>query len=129
MNIPSNLKYAKSDEWVLVEGNVATIGISDYAQNQLSDIVYVEYLVDADDDAKADSAIATLESVKAAADVNSPVGGTVLEVNEALVDTPENINNATYDSWMVKIEMNNPSDLDALMDAEAYTKYCEERDH
>ena len=129
MNIPSNLKYTKSDEWVLVEGNIATIGISDYAQDQLSDIVYIEFLVETDDDAKAASAIATIESVKAAADVNTPVGGTVVEVNESLADAPESINTQPYDAWMVKIEVSDASVLDSLMDAEAYTKYVEEREH
>jgi glycine cleavage system H protein len=129
MNIPGNLKYTKSDEWVLLEGNTATIGISDFAQNQLSDIVYVEYLVDPDDEIKADSGIATLESVKAAADVNSPVGGTVLEVNETLPDVPESINSSAYDAWMIKIEVSDTSALDKLMDAAAYEKYCQEREH
>lgn len=129
MNVPSNLKYTKSDEWILVEGNTAKLGITDYAQDQLSDIVYIEFLVDVDDDVKADTAIATLESVKAAADVNSPIGGTVLEVNESLADTPEMINTAAYDAWMIKIEMSDASVLDSLMDSEAYKTYCEEREH
>jgi len=129
MNIPSNLKYTKTSEWILVEGNTATVGITDFAQDQLSDIVYIEYLVDVDDEVSADSAIATLESVKAAADVNIPVGGTVLEINESLADTPEMINSAAYDAWMIKIEMSDTSGLDALMDADAYKIFCEEQEH
>lgn len=129
MNIPSNLKYTKSDEWILVEGNIATVGISDYAQDQLSDIVYIEYLVDVDDELNAGTAIATLESVKAAADVNIAIGGTVQEINEALADTPEMINTEPYDAWMVKVEISDDSALDSLMDADAYKKYCEEREH
>lgn len=129
MNIPSNLKYTKSDEWVLLEGNTATIGISDFAQNQLSDIVYVEYLVEADDEIKASTTIATLESVKAAADVNCPIAGTVIEINDTLPDTPESINSDAYGAWMVKINVADPSDVDALMDAAAYEKYCQEREH
>jgi glycine cleavage system H protein len=129
MNIPSNLKFTKSEEWVLVEGNIATIGITDYAQDQLSDIVYIEYLVDVDDEIKGDSVIATLESVKAAADVNIPVGGTVLEINESLADTPEMINTEAFNAWMVKIEMNDLSGLDALMDADAYKVFSENREH
>ena len=129
MNIPTNLKFTKSDEWVLVEGNTATIGISDFAQNQLSDIVYVEYLVEPDDEIKANTTIATLESVKAAADVNCPLAGTVLEVNETLPDAPESINTGPYDAWMVKIELTDKAGLNALMDAAAYEKYCQEREH
>lgn len=129
MNIPTNLKYTKSDEWVLLEGNTATIGISDYAQNQLSDIVYVEFLVEANDDIKAGSTVATLESVKAAADVTSSVGGAVVEVNESLPDTPEMINSDPYGAWMVKVEIADKTSYDALMDAAAYEKYCQEREH
>ncbi len=89
MALPNNLKFAKTDEWLLIEGNIATMGISDFAQDQLSDIVYIELLVEAGDKITADSSIATLESVKAAADVNSPVSGTVIEVNDSLADTPK----------------------------------------
>ena len=129
MNIPTNLKYTKSDEWVLVDGNTAKIGITDFAQNSLSDLVYVEFLVEPDDVIKASTAIATLESVKAAADVSSPLAGTVLEVNEALPDAPETINSAPYDAWMVKIEIADASGLKDLLDAAGYEKYCQERGH
>ena len=128
MNIPAELKYTKADEWVKVEGNVATIGITDYAQDHLSDVVYVEIGVAVDDETTANEECATLESVKAAAEVNAPVSGKVVEVNEDLADTPETVNNDPYGAaWMVKVEMSDPSELDALMDAAAYEKYCEER--
>lgn len=129
MKIPSDLKYAKTDEWVKVDGKVATIGITDYAQSQLSDIVYFEFKVDADETVKKNSPVATLESVKAAADVNAPVSGKVIELNEAVIDGFEGINSNPYGSWFLKVEMSNPSDLDELMDAAQYEKYCTERSH
>jgi glycine cleavage system H protein len=130
MNIPKELKYEKTDEWLKVEGKTATIGISDYAQEQLSDIVYVDITLSAGDKVKKGSVFATIESVKAAADVNMPVSGTVLEVNTALSDTPEKVNSDPYASaWMVKVEMDDPQEAAALMDSAAYEKYCAERTH
>jgi glycine cleavage system H protein len=130
MNIPSDLKYTKTDEWVKVEGKIATIGISDYAQSQLSDIVYFEFKVDIGDTVVKDKAVATVESVKAAADVNSPVAGEVVELNESLNDQFESINTDPFGSaWMVKIELSDPAEAGKLMDAAAYEKYCEERSH
>lgn len=130
MNVPTNLKYAKTDEWVKVEGNIATIGVSDYAQSQLSDIVYFEFKVDPGDLVSKDQSVATLESVKAAADVNAPVSGKVLELNQSLADQFEVINNDPYGAaWMMKIEMSDLSELDTLMDAAAYEAYCQERGH
>ncbi len=130
MNIPANLKYAETDEWVLVEGNVATIGISDHAQDQLSDIVFVEISVSEGDTVKKGAACATLESVKAAADVNLPVSGKVVAINEDLAQTPEVVNSDPYGkAWMVKVELANPGELADLMDAAAYEKYCAERSH
>ncbi|WP_322792637.1 glycine cleavage system protein GcvH [Bellilinea sp.] len=130
MNVPTNLKYAKTDEWVKVEGNIAIIGVSDYAQSQLSDIVYFEFKVDPGDMVSKDQSVATLESVKAAADVNAPVSGKVLELNQSLTDQFEVINNDPYGAaWMLKIEMSNPAELDTLMDAAAYEAYCQERGH
>ena len=130
MNIPSNLKYAKTDEWVKVEGNVATIGISDYAQSQLSDIVYVEISVEVGATANKNTTIATIESVKAAADVNAPVSGKVIAVNEDLASTPETVNNDPYGAaWILKIQMPNPAELESLMDAATYQAFCEERGH
>ncbi len=130
MNVPTNLKYAKTDEWVKVEGNIAIIGVSDYAQSQLSDIVYFEFKVDPGDTVSKDQSVATLESVKAAADVNAPVSGKVIELNQSLTDQFEVINNDPYGAaWMIKIEMSDPSELEALMDAAAYEAYCQERGH
>lgn len=129
MNIPGDLKYSKTDEWVKIDGKTATIGISDYAQSQLSDIVYFEFKVDAGETVKKGSTAATVESVKAAADVNFPVSGKVVELNEAVVDEFEGINSKPYDTWFLKVEMSDPGDLSALMDAVEYEKYCEERGH
>lgn len=130
MNIPTNLKYTKSDEWVKVDGNVATIGISDYAQEQLSDIVYVEIPVEVGEHLQRNTTFATLESVKAAADVNLPVTGTISEINEGLPQTPEIVNSDPYgNGWMLKITLDDAKELNDLMDAAAYQKYCEERSH
>ena len=130
MNIPSDLKYANTDEWVKVDGKVATIGITDFAQDQLSDIVFVEINVTVGDTVKKNDIGATLESVKAAADVNLPVSGKVKEINESLSDSPELVNSDPFGkAWMIKIELDNPGELDSLMDAAAYEKYCKERSH
>lgn len=130
MNFPADLKFAKSDEWVKVEGNIATFGISDHAQEQLSDIVFVEIVVASDDTVKKNDVAATLESVKAAADVIFPISGKVVEVNEDLAQSPEVVNSDPYGkAWMVKIEISNPAELSELMDADSYKKYCEERGH
>lgn len=130
MENPQAYKYTKTDEWVKVDGNVATIGVTDYAQSQLSDIVYLEFLVEADDDIKKGSAIVTLESVKAAADVNSPVSGKVIALNEALGDEFEIINNDPFGkAWMIKIELSNPSEVDSMLSANEYSTYCEDREH
>lgn len=131
MNIPSDLKYTKGDEWVRVDANAgtATTGVSDYAQNALSDIVYVE-LPAIGDVLKQGESYGSIESVKAASDVYLPVGGTITEINEALTSTPEVVNSDPYGAgWMVKFTITDPAELDALMDAAAYTKYCEERSH
>ena len=128
MNIPSNLKYTKSDEWVKVEGNIATIGITDYAQDQLSDIVFWESIADVDEEVSAASTVASLESVKAAGDVATPFAGKIIELNTELDQTPEMVNSDPYGAaWMVKIEISDRSELDALLDAETYRTHCEER--
>lgn len=130
MNFPADLKYKNTDEWVRKEGNIATVGVSDYAQNALSDVVFVEINLKIGDQVKVDDIGATIESVKAAADVNVPVSGKVIEVNESLPDKPETINSDPFGSaWLFKIEMQNPGELDSLMDAAAYEKYCSERGH
>jgi glycine cleavage system H protein len=128
MNIPSNLKYAESDEWIKAEGNIVTIGLTDYAQDQLSDIVFWESMVDVEEVIEAASVVASLESVKAAGDVISPVSGKIIELNSELDQTPEMVNSDPYGAaWMVKVEMSDPAELDALLDGEAYGKHCEER--
>ncbi|NLG99023.1 MAG: glycine cleavage system protein GcvH [Chloroflexi bacterium] len=130
MKILPELVYTDTDEWVKADGQVATVGITDFAQDQLSDVVYVEMVVAVGDTVSKGDQIATVESVKAAADVNSPVSGTVVEVNEALPTTPELVNKDPYgQAWMVKIEMEEPAELSALMNSDAYDSYCAERSH
>jgi glycine cleavage system H protein len=127
MNIPSNLKYTESNEWINLEGKTGTIGISDYAQDQLSDIVFAEVIVNEGDLVKKGDAIATIESVKAAADVYSPVSGKVISINESLGGAPEVINTDPYGAaWIVKIELNNLGEIDTLLDAPAYGKIIQE---
>jgi glycine cleavage system H protein len=130
MTIPTNLKYDVTDEWVRVEGNIAVIGVSDYAQDSLSDIVFFEAVVSLGDEITAKDQIATLESVKAAADINAPVSGKVVAINEELGGAPETVNSDPYGKgWMVKIEMSNSADLNHLMDSATYEKYLSERSH
>ncbi|MGD2162047.1 MAG: glycine cleavage system protein GcvH [Anaerolineales bacterium] len=130
MDVPKDLKFTESDEWVRVEGDTATTGITDYAQDQLSDIVYVEYVVDEGDTVDQGEAHSAVESVKAAADVYMPIGGTIVAINEDLEASPELVNTDPYGkAWMVKFEITNASELDDLMDADAYKKFCEEREH
>lgn len=124
MNTPTNLKYTQNDEWIRVEGNFGIIGITDHAQEQLSDIVYVEIVAGVDETVNAGDTCATVESVKAAADVYIPVSGKVVAINEALPDAPETINSDPYDAaWMVKIELSDPTELEKLLDAAGYEAY------
>jgi len=127
MKVLENLKYTKEHEWLKVEGNTATFGITDYAQNMLGGIVYVE-LPDEDDELEKGENFAVIESVKAATDIIAPVDGTVLEVNEDLDDSPENMNEDAFGAWMVKIELSDASQLDEFMDAEAYKVFCEKEE-
>ncbi len=128
MNVPGNLKYTESNEWINLEGKIGTIGISDYAQDQLSDIVFAEVIVNEGDTLKKGDTIATIESVKAAADVYTPVSGKVVSVNGGLGSAPEKINSDPYGgAWIVKLELNNPAEMDALMDAAAYDKFIQEQ--
>lgn len=118
--IPSELRYTKSHEWVLVEGDIATIGITDHAQEQLGDLVFVE-LPEEGATLAAEDACCVVESVKAASDVYTPLSGEVIEVNEALADAPEVINESPYDDgWLFKLRMSAETELDDLMDADAY---------
>ncbi len=123
-NTPTTLKYAKSDEWF--DPATGKVGISDYAQEQLSDIVFMEITVSEGDTVEAGSQIASVESVKAASEVNAPVSGKVVAVNEDLTGSPEGINGDPYGSWFIQIE---GGDGDGLLDAAAYEKHCEERAH
>ena len=130
MNNPTDLKYTTSDEWAKVNGDIITVGITDYAQSQLSDVVFVEISVESGDHIDKKSVIASLESVKAAAEVASPVSGEVVEINESLSQNPEIVNSEPYTkAWMVKVKIDNAADLSALMDAAAYEAYCKERSH
>ncbi|MFL7839901.1 MAG: glycine cleavage system protein GcvH [Candidatus Promineifilaceae bacterium] len=122
-----DLLYTDDDEWIRVEGNEAYVGISDYAQDSLSDIVYLEFPSVGDSFEQGDT-FGVVESVKAAGDLMMPVGGEIIEVNEGLLDTPEAVNEKPYDSWMVKITISDSVELEGLMDSEAYTAYCEERE-
>ena len=127
LNYPDGLFYAKSDEWIRVDGDTVTIGISDYAQDALNDIVYVE-LPEVDDTVSAAESFGSLESVKAASDIYSPVGGTVTEVNNLLEDEPELINADPYGrGWLIKLRADGDVDTSNLMDAAAYSAYCENR--
>ena len=127
MNTPQDLHYAKSDEWVRIEGDIATIGISDYAQDALNDIVYVELPSVGDSFKKGDS-FGSVESVKAASDLYTSVSGTVTEVNSELEDSPELINSDPYGKgWIVKLKLDGAPDLSDLMDAPAYIEYCDNR--
>jgi glycine cleavage system H protein len=120
MNFPADLKYSKEHEWVRVEGNKATIGISDFAQKELGDIVYVE-VESIGETFDKDAVFGTVEAVKTVSDLFMPISGTVLEKNEALNDKPESVNTDPYGTgWMIKIEIKNAAELDGLMDADAY---------
>lgn len=125
MKVVSGLLYTKDHEWVKVEGETAFVGITDFAQHALGDIVYVE-MPEIDDTIDAEENFGTIESVKAASDMLMPITGTVLEVNEALEDDPAAINADPYENWIVKIQINNPEELEGLMDAAAYEAFCEE---
>ena len=117
------LYYSESHEFVKVEGEYGYIGITDYAQNALGNIVYVD-MPEVDDDITAGEEFGAVESVKAASDLNAPVSGTVVEVNTALEDTPELINQDAFANWIIKVKLSDPSELESLMDAKAYEEMC-----
>ncbi|HEV8271401.1 MAG TPA: glycine cleavage system protein GcvH [Chitinophagaceae bacterium] len=120
MNFPSNLRYTKDHEWIKLDGNVATIGITDYAQRELGDIVYVE-VETVGKSLKAGDIFGTVEAVKTVSDLFLPVDGTITELNAALANSPESVNSDPYgDGWMIKMTVNNPADVEALMDAASY---------
>lgn len=118
------LRYSDDHEWVKVEGNVAVVGISDFAQHELGDITYAD-LPEVDDEVVAGEEFGALESVKASSELMSPVSGRVIEVNAELDDAPEKINEDAYEAWIIKVEMTDPAEVDALMDAAAYQKFTE----
>lgn len=123
--IPQNLKYNESHEWVKPEDDIATIGITDYAQSEIQDIVYVE-LPEIGTELTQKTEFGVIESVKAAFDLYAPVSGEVIDVNESLLDAPEQVNESPYDDgWFLKIKMTNPSELDELLDADRYQAHIE----
>ena len=122
-NIPENLKYSKDHEWVLVEGDVATIGITDYAQSSLGDVVYVDF-PRVGDKFDAHAAFGSVESVKAVSEIFTPLAGEVTEVNDGLNDTPESVNGDPYGAgWMVKLKMNNPGEADGMLNNAEYEEF------
>ena len=123
--IIEGLKYAESHEWVKVEDGVAIIGVTDFAQKEMGDITYVD-MPDVDDEVTAGEEFGALESVKAASDLIAPVSGKVVEKNDELDDAPEKVNEDAYANWIIKVEMSDPSELDALMDAAAYKAHIGE---
>ena len=122
--VMEGLYYSESHEYVRVEGNFGFIGISDYAQHALGNVVYVD-MPDVDDEVSAGEEFGAVESVKAASDLIAPVTGVVIEVNEDLEDQPELINQNAYENWIIKVELSDKSELDSLMDAKAYAAFCE----
>ncbi|MBZ0297244.1 MAG: glycine cleavage system protein GcvH [Anaerolineae bacterium] len=125
--VPDNLKYAKTDEWLLIEGDTGTVGITDYAQDALNDIVFLE-LPSVGDTFEVGTSFGVVESVKAASDLTMPVSGTVTAVNDAAVDEPEVLNTDPFEGgWLVKIKIDDASQADALLDAAAYAEFCESR--
>ena len=122
MNIPANLRYTSEHEWIRVEGNEAFVGITDYAQSELGEIVFVDVNT-VGENVEQGEVFGSVEAVKTVSDLNMPVSGTVLEFNEALNDQPELVNNDPYgEGWMIKVTVDNPAELDTLLDAAAYEK-------
>ncbi|PID68252.1 MAG: glycine cleavage system protein H [Flavobacteriia bacterium] len=126
MTIPENLKYTKDHEWISVDGNIGTIGVTEYAAKELGDIVYVD-VPSLDETLDKDEVFGTIEAVKTVSDLFIPVSGTVIEFNEALEDAPESINTSPYEQgWIIKIELSDASELESLLDAQAYTELLAE---
>ena len=126
MNTPNELRYTKEHEWVKVEGNTAVVGITDFAQNELGDIVFVE-LPEVGDEVTLDQPFGSVESVKTVSELYAPVSGTIVAINEELSDSPELVNESPYDNaWMIKVELSNPSEVDALLTAEEYKQLISE---
>lgn len=126
MNFPEDLKFSKEHEWVRVSGNIATIGVSDYAQDQLGEVVFVE-LPDEGEEFEKDDAFGVIESVKSVNDIYAPLSGRIIEVNDPVVDSPEIVNEDPYgEGWLVKIEISDPKELSELMSAKDYEAYIKE---
>lgn len=125
MAYPANYRYTREHEWISVEGNIGTVGITDYAQNSLGDIVYVD-MPKVGDSVSANAVFGSVESVKAVSDLYSPVSGTVTAQNDALKTEPDKINSAPHETWIIKVELSNPAELDSLLDAAAYEKFISE---
>ena len=123
MNFPAELKYTKDHEWMMMEGDIAVIGISDFAQDALGDVVFIN-LPEVGDTVTAGESFGDVESVKAVSDVNSPVTGVIVAVNEDLADSPENLNSDPYGSWIIKVEQ--ITETEELLDAAAYEAFCAE---
>jgi glycine cleavage system H protein len=127
-NIPENLRYSKDHEWVEVDGDVAIIGITDYAQHSLGDVVYID-MPRVGDKLGPHEAFGSVESVKAVSEIFTPVAGEIVEVNDPLNDSPEDVNKDPYKAgWMVKVKMNNPGDADAMLSAEEYEEFLSAND-
>jgi glycine cleavage system H protein len=130
MEFPKDLKYATSDEWIRVEGKTGTVGLSDYAQSQLSDIVFVEVTAAVGETLDRGKAFGSVESVKAASEIYMPVKGKIVAINDALPATPELINTDPYgQAWIIRIEIADPAEASGLMGSAAYAKHCDERGH
>jgi len=125
MAYPANLRYTREHEWISVDGNIGTVGITDYAQNSLGDIVYVD-MPRVGDFISANATFGSVESVKAVSDLYSPVSGTVTGINEALKTEPDKINSTPHETWIIKLELSNANELDSLLDAATYEKFISE---
>ena len=125
MAYPANYKYTREHEWIEVSGKIGTVGITDYAQNSLGDIVFVD-APKVGDKVEKGAVFGSVESVKAVSDLYSPVSGTVTEVNESLKDSPEKINTGAHSAWIIKVELSDPAEVDSLLDAAAYEKFIAE---
>lgn len=125
MAYPENYRYTREHEWIAVDGSIGTIGITDYAQNSLGDIVYVD-VPKVGDSVTANATFGSVESVKAVSDLYSPVSGTVTEINEALKTEPDKINSAPHETWIIKVELSDAGQYDALLDAATYEKFISE---
>lgn len=125
MAYPANYRYTREHEWISVDGNIGTVGITDYAQNSLGDIVYVD-MPKVGDTIGANATFGSVESVKAVSDLYSPVSGTVTETNEVLKTEPDKINSAPHETWIIKLQLSNPGEIDSLLDAAAYEAFISE---